>query len=228
MKGLRLYLYTAFGDLMVFILGKERAKYFFEIQYWRMMWLLGRMKFPNEHYQAAYTEAFGLTVDSYANKKILDIGCGPRGSLEWTPESSICFGLDPLADQYLRLNGGRHRMTYVTANAESIPFDAGYFDFVSSFNSLDHVDDLDRVLLEIERILKTGGDFLLIADVHEKPALCEPIAIGWDLPDRLTNRFSLIFARRLKRDTKIFQSVRDRIPYDDGEYGLLVAHFKKK
>jgi ubiquinone/menaquinone biosynthesis C-methylase UbiE len=44
------------------------------------------------------------------------------------------------------LNGGLHGMTYVAARSEEIPFPEGYFDVVSSFNSLDHVDDLDGPL----------------------------------------------------------------------------------
>ncbi len=228
MKGIRLYLYTTFGNLMVMLLGKVRAKYFFESSYWRWMWITGSMKFSNSHYQAAFTDVFGLSVDYYEGKKILDIGCGPRGSLEWAPESSICFGLDPLAEKYTQMNGGRHRMTYVAAAAESMPFEDGTFDLISSFNSLDHVDDLEDTLAEIWRVLKLGGDFLLIADVHDQPALCEPVSIGWDLSERLSGEFNLVFERRLKRDVKVYQSALDGIPYEGGDYGLLVARFTKK
>jgi ubiquinone/menaquinone biosynthesis C-methylase UbiE len=55
-------------------------------------------------------------------------------------------GIDPLAKEYERLNGGLHGMTYVAARSEEIPFPEGYFDVVSSFNSLDHVDGLDGPL----------------------------------------------------------------------------------
>ena len=30
-----------------------------------------------------YTVVFGLTRDDFAGKAVLDVGCGPRGSLEW-------------------------------------------------------------------------------------------------------------------------------------------------
>src|SRR5687767_10314946 len=37
----------------------------------------------NTHYEPFYTTVFGLTHADYAGKAVLDIGCGPRGSLEW-------------------------------------------------------------------------------------------------------------------------------------------------
>lgn len=212
---------------MVMLLGKVRAKYFFEKIYWRLMWILENRKLTNDQYKAAFTQVFGLSVEFFANKRILDIGCGPRGSLEWTPESSICFGLDPLAEEYLKLNGNRHRMTYISGNAESMPFVDEEFDIVSSFNSLDHVDDLEKVLPEITRVIKTGGDFLLIVDIHEKPALCEPIAIGWDFTQKLAEQFDLVFEKHFKRSSQVYRSLKDAIPYEGGDYGLLVARFTK-
>lgn len=228
MQGIRLCLYDGFGSLMASLMGTKRAKYFFEAMYWQFQWVRGGGKLPNAHYQAAFTDGFGLEPSYFAEKKVLDIGCGPRGSLEWAPDTSICYGLDPLADQYLKLNKGRHRMTYVNAPAEAIPFASDYFDMVSSLNSLDHVDDLEQVLKEVHRVLKPGGDFLLLADVHDKPALCEPVVLGWDLPERLSSAFEVIFVKQLKRNKKIFQSLREAAPYADGAYGLLVAHFVKK
>ena len=37
----------------------------------------------NEHYTYFYTEHFDLDLEFYRDSKILDLGCGPRGSLEW-------------------------------------------------------------------------------------------------------------------------------------------------
>ena len=54
----------------------------------------------NSHYKTFYTVPFGVDMSFYANKKILDVGCGPRGSLEFlkgTASAAVCA--DPLADQ---------------------------------------------------------------------------------------------------------------------------------
>lgn len=228
MNGLKLFLYNKIGYLIALLFGQKGAKYFFEHQYWRFKWIMEGRRFSNDHYQWVFEAGFGLDHQYYEGKKVMDIGCGPRGSLEWVPESTLAYGLDPLANDYLKLSKGKHRMTYVSAGAEAIPFENDYFDVVSSFNSLDHVDDLEASLKEIYRILKPGGDFLLITDIHEKPALCEPIAIDWNISDHLAVNFSRRFEKRLKRRSKIYESIRHAEAYDGQEYGILMGHFVKK
>jgi hypothetical protein len=73
-----------------------------ELRYWK-----NRKKeegeFSNNHYPFFYTTHFDFTINDYRNKRILDIGCGPRGSLEWAQHASERVGLDPLADKYLAM-----------------------------------------------------------------------------------------------------------------------------
>ena len=119
-------------------------------------------------YEYFYTDYFGLSKEFYLNKKILDIGCGPRGSLEWANMAKERIGLDPLADKYKILGIEKHKMKYVCAGCEKIPFPDNYFDIVCSFNSLDHVDNLDESIKEIKRVIKPKGLFLLITDVNQE------------------------------------------------------------
>ena len=102
------------------------------------------LELSNAHYAWCFTDCFGLPLELYDGKRVLDVGCGPRGSLEWAERAAERVGLDPLADEYQRLHSREHAMTYVAAPAESIPFPDGHFDVVSTMNSLDHVDDLAR------------------------------------------------------------------------------------
>ena len=60
-------------------------------------------EFQNSWFERFYTSHFGLTVEDYAGKRVLDVGCGPRGSLEWATTALERVGVDPLADEYLRL-----------------------------------------------------------------------------------------------------------------------------
>src|SRR5262249_34574688 len=135
----------------------------------------------NDHYEPYYTFCFGLDKSFYRGKKILDIGCGPRGSLEWAEEASERVGLDPLVDSYRKLGIDRLKMRFVKANSEEIPFPDGYFDVVSSINSLDHVDDVDKAIAEIIRVTAPGGLFLLIVEIHRHPAFSEPNMLPWDI-----------------------------------------------
>jgi SAM-dependent methyltransferase len=50
------------------------------------------------------------------------------------------------------------------AQAERLDFPDDRFAFVASQNMLDHVEDPDAVLKEVRRVLKPGGQFLLIID----------------------------------------------------------------
>jgi len=153
-----------------------RYKEAHELSYWNGR-VAAESVLHNEHYQFFYTEFFGLDLSFYQGKKILDIGCGPRGSLEWATEASERVGLDPLATEYLKMGASRHQMRYVDAPSEHIPFPDGHFDVVCSFNSLDHVGDLDLTTAEIKRVLKPSGLFLLITEINHPATACEPIVI---------------------------------------------------
>ena len=54
----------------------------------------------NEHFEVLFAEHFGVHRSFFAGKRILDIGCGPRGSLEWASDTSRRVGSDPLVDAY--------------------------------------------------------------------------------------------------------------------------------
>jgi len=170
----------------------------------------------NAHYQPFYTSFFGLDEDHYRDKRILDIGCGPRGSLEWAHMAAERVGLDSLADKYLKLGADQHQMTYVAAPAERIPYADAHFDVVCSFNSLDHVDDLARAVSEIKRVTKPGGQFLLIVEVNHPPWPTEPLTLGWDLLDTFTDAFTVETPRKFEAgDHDIYKQLRIDDRFDE-------------
>ena len=183
-------------------------------------------------YEYFYTEHFGLGVEDYAGLRVLDIGCGPRGSLEWAENAGERIGLDPLADEYRKLRPEGYQMEMIAAGSESIPFADGYFDIVASFNSLDHVDDLDETISEIKRVVCPGGYFLLLTDVNHKATLCEPIEFGWEIAQAFTDVLEIVEERRLEKSVpNMYQSIRANIPYDMKDktqrYGITSVKFRK-
>src|SRR5690554_1767232 len=88
------------------------------------------------------------------------------------------IGLDPLADDYLRLGADDHAMEYISAPSEDVPLEDASCDSVFSFNSLDHVEDVERMIGEIKRITRPGGRFLLLVEVNHPPTACEPHELG--------------------------------------------------
>jgi SAM-dependent methyltransferase len=162
-----------------------------ELRYWKKR-VREEGELAHDHYMHAYTAHFGLEPAFYDGKVLLDIGCGPRGSLEWATGAARRIGLDPLAKEYLRLGADRHHMDYIAASSEAIPLADASCDAVFSFNSLDHVEDVERSAAEIRRVLRPGGIFLLLVDVNHPPTDCEPHELT---PGRLRDLFTDGFRR---------------------------------
>jgi len=206
-------------------------KEFVEISYWKHRNLI-EGSLDNSHYEFFYTTYFNISGSFYSGKKILDIGCGPRGSLEWASMAVERIGIDPLADKYLKLGAARHKMTYTKAYLENLPFQDDHFDVVCSFNSLDHVEDLRKSAQEITRVVKPGGLFLLIVDIHNYPTPTEPQSLQWDLLNTHFGRFEIQWEERLKsiRPGRIYFNARRKVPLGQGHRGngLLVAKLLKR
>jgi SAM-dependent methyltransferase len=168
-----------------------------ELRFWHDEQAAEGGRLYNDHIRRTFVEAFGLDEGAFRGARMLDIGCGPLGSLEWADDAASRIGLDPLADSYRGLGIAAQAMQYVAALAERMPFPAGTFDVVSSFNSLDHVDDLDATVAEVKRVLAPGGSFLLLVEVNHPPTLTEPISLGWDVTRRFAPELEVAHERHL-------------------------------
>lgn len=213
-----------------FILTRWKENH--ELKYW-----YGRKivegELSNNHYTHFYTTHFGLDFRYYKDKKILDIGCGPRGSLEWADMTKERVGLDPLADKYIDIAGSQHKMKYVNACSENIPYKDNYFDVITSFNSIDHVIDINAAIHEIKRVLKPGGFFLLLTDLNHNPTICEPQSITWNIVELFLPEFEIIDEKNYERSsTGLYNSIQKGIEYNHMDkskrYGVLSAKFIKK
>lgn len=197
---------------------RKRLKEWKELRYWRKK-QAQEIDLTNSHYGWFYTACFGLGLEDYRGHRLLDVGCGPRGSLEWATSAAEAVGVDPLADRYRKLQTRRQRMSYVNAYAETMPFGNAYFDDAFCFNALDHTADWRRALLEIHRVLKPGGRFLLITEVNHEPTLAEP---NYILPEELAALIECKFdfrARHLyhvRDDHNVYESVREAKNFADG------------
>lgn len=191
--------------------AQTRLKEWKEFRYWRRK-QAQESDLTNAHYAYFYTQCFGLGLEDYRGHRILDVGCGPRGSLEWATMAAEAVGVDPLADRYRVLQTRKQRMRYVNAYAEVMPFADGYFDDAFCFNALDHTADFRAALKEIGRVLRPGGRLLLITEVNHEPTLAEPNCI---LPEELATLLECQFDFRMRglysvrEDHNVYQSVRD-------------------
>ncbi len=100
--------------------------------------------------------------NSYRNKHILEVGCGPYGMIEIFPNDSVRIAFDPLNDEYNKL--------FSNIRSDSINFTADWikvtamkekFDLVICFNVLDHTENPEEILEQMMAALKRGGQFLV-------------------------------------------------------------------
>ncbi|MBI5950692.1 MAG: 3-demethylubiquinone-9 3-O-methyltransferase [Chloroflexi bacterium] len=113
------------------------------------------------YFHEALTRQLGRPLHGLS---VLDLGCG-GGILseEFAKAGCQVTGLDPSAPS---LNAARaHASTqgltidYRQGSGEKMPFETGQFDVVVCCDVLEHVDDLEKTIREVGRVVKPGGIF---------------------------------------------------------------------
>lgn len=216
---------------------RARIKEHFELRFWRGLRAQvdqssnvdKTLEHERAHYEEFYTSFFGLNKSDYTNKRILDIGCGPMGSLEWADNAAQRVGLDPLVDRYMTLGADRHAMEYVNAFSEAIPFDNAHFDFVTSLNSLDHVESVERTFEEMVRVLKPGGTILVITEINHIPTITEPHRLKHDVMKFFESTCEVISTEvyGVRADHDLYAGLLERLSHTEGKPGLLCARIVK-
>ena len=215
--------------------ARNRFKRYHELRYWRGVTRPIRndragLEHERAHYEHFFTAFFGLTRADYAGKRLLDIGCGPCGSLEWAACARECVGLDPLAGEYAKLARDDQKMTYCAAPSEAIPFGDGHFDSVTAFNCLDHVDDVDATVREIKRVAAPRGRVLLIVETGHAPTPTEPHRLDESIALKFAPEFEAVSARifGVRADHNLYASLLDEVPFVPGRPGIFCARLERK
>lgn len=98
-------------------------------------------------------------------RRILELGCG--GGLmaeEYARRGAGIIGIDRSVPSLhaARRHAGRERLTvaYMGSVAEHLPFADATFDAVVTADTLEHVEDVERVVAEAARVLQPGGRFV--------------------------------------------------------------------
>lgn len=125
-----------------------------------------------------YRQDLFLNDSSFVGQKIIDIGCGPNGGLFGFLGCSK-YGIDHLLDSYRDIGYplDQHDINYYQMKSESIEFEAGFFNTAICVNALDHVDNLDKTISEISRVLAKGGKFIGQLNFRKEPTVTEPICL---------------------------------------------------
>lgn len=128
----------------------------------------------------------------FEGKTVVDIGPGALGFPD-ACGAAVSIGVEPLAERFaasgLLIPGSR--AVYLAVGAEAIPLVSESVDVVLSRNSLDHVSDPEAVVLEVRRILRPGGTFILNVDLDHPATATEPHTFSEERVHELLGEFEI-------------------------------------
>lgn len=108
---------------------------------------------------------FDTYVPKWEGIRALDVGCGGGFSCEFMASRGVLVsGIDQsakcihAAQKHAEIS--EFKIDYRQAVAESIPYDDATFDVVVCVDVLEHVENVQRVISEVYRVLKPNGLFL--------------------------------------------------------------------
>lgn len=97
-------------------------------------------------------------------KVVLDIASGSGyGTAMLAVEAKKVYGVDydTEAINYAKKTFSKPNTTFIRGSATAIPFSESTFDVIVSFETLEHIEDYQKFIQEIKRVLKDDGLFIL-------------------------------------------------------------------
>lgn len=172
-----------------------------EVWFWQDLYgKLGKEQFEerrNNDYKQKTAKFKGLHQEIDIG---LDLGCGMLSIFEYSPLRNYCYiwAVDPLLDEYRKIMpfwdfaddyGGIY---YLVDDGEHLSFPDDLFGWVCCINTLDHTPNPEKMLAEIQRVLKPTGRLYL--QVNFDPELYDAhyFLLNWDKFHELLDTTTLI------------------------------------
>lgn len=124
------------------------------------------------HSRKLFTIRKILQQQNISPPELLDIGCASglvtARLAEFLPGSKVT-GLD-VYDPAIKLGRKLHpKIKFIKGNIYNIPYKSSTFDFITCVETLEHLDNPDRAVKEIKRVLKNNGKLLIGQDTDNLP-----------------------------------------------------------
>ena len=109
---------------------------------------------------AIHLKRYAFALPFCVDRRVLDAGCGVGyGSARLAARAASVVGIDVSDDAiaYAKAHYGAPNLSFQTMDAAALSFDDASFDAVCSFETVEHVDDAERVVAEFARVLTSDG-----------------------------------------------------------------------
>jgi 2-polyprenyl-3-methyl-5-hydroxy-6-metoxy-1,4-benzoquinol methylase len=93
--------------------------------------------------------------------RVLDVGCGRGGLSRLLSETCSCDVVGVDIQKNLLGLGGNGKLDFLLGDINSLPFSEGSFDVIICVSILEHLLDLNRVLVKLKRLLKVNGTLIV-------------------------------------------------------------------
>lgn len=171
-------------------------------------------KLPWEYYEK-YIFYFKKFLKSQ-DEKCLDVGCGVGTVVKYLLSDGLnAYGCD-VSDLFI--NSNKELVNNLTVyDGQILPFDSDYFDVCGSFNVLEHVENPELFITEMNRVLKKGGVGIIVCPNF----MSSFFRLGSDTTDtflkRLKNFFIIVKMLLTREDkfTKMERIKRENFIEDD-------------
>lgn len=145
----------------------------FELLWWKR-YLRGRSEEEYLEWKKKYWQDFLLPFQERLSiskdHKILDAGCGPAGIFIELSDKAQVEALDPLLNHYQQSLPHFNYAKYPNVNFHNLAledFNPGHpFDIIFCINALNHVSDINKSLIQLNKFLKKGGILVFTSDAH--------------------------------------------------------------
>lgn len=98
--------------------------------------------------------------------KVLEIGCGNGWGTKlikkyFNPSEIYAIDLDPKMINIAKKSNKDNKIYFSVADATKLPFKDNSFDAIFDFGIIHHIPDWKKCLIDLRRVLKSGGQLLI-------------------------------------------------------------------
>lgn len=111
---------------------------------------------------------------------ILDLGCGEGSRLLKVEGETTAklFGVDISKTAIKEAKVKLKKANLVVGDLENLPYDKDEFDLIYSFFVFEHLDNPEKVIDEVDRVLKNSGYFIVVCPNYGSPNRSSPPFTG--------------------------------------------------